>query len=146
MVLISSVTNALGRLCKWGRFFPMDAAWLIPGGSQPDATATTEIIDLSKANPTFASAGNMPPGPRVEGNAVLLPTGKLLAQGGSTIDEDASTATVGADLYAAHRGSWDFNGDGYADLVWENTSTVSVPSGLSKTAFSPVRLTYPQCL
>lgn len=24
----------------------------------------------------------------------------------------------------------DFNGDGNADLVWENTSTVSVPSGL----------------
>jgi hypothetical protein len=41
----------------------------------------------------------MPSRARVEGNAVLLLTGKLLAQGGSTVDEDGTTAILGADLY-----------------------------------------------
>jgi hypothetical protein len=37
--------------------------------------------------------------PRTEMNAVLLPTGKVLAVGGSANDEDGSTASLTADLY-----------------------------------------------
>src|SRR5712691_3902378 len=37
--------------------------------------------------------------PRIEMNAVILPTGNVLALGGSTNDEDASTASLNADLY-----------------------------------------------
>ena len=37
--------------------------------------------------------------PRIEMNATLLPTGKILASGGSLNDEDLTTAALGADLY-----------------------------------------------
>ena len=37
--------------------------------------------------------------PRIEMNAVILPTGDVLALGGSSHDEDASTASLNADLY-----------------------------------------------
>ena len=37
--------------------------------------------------------------PRIEMNAVILPSGKVLAVGGSASDENASTASLNADLY-----------------------------------------------
>ena len=37
--------------------------------------------------------------PRIEMNATLLPSGKVIALGGSVNDEDASTASYNADLY-----------------------------------------------
>src|SRR5216684_3305282 len=70
---------------------------MIFGGGSP-ATATTEIIDLSASNPNWQSAASMSQ-PRIEMNAVILPNGKVLALGGSTNDEDASTASLNADLF-----------------------------------------------
>ena len=37
--------------------------------------------------------------PRIEMNATLLPSGRVLALGGSAQDEDATTASFNADLY-----------------------------------------------
>src|SRR3954462_3719996 len=37
--------------------------------------------------------------PRIEMNAVMLPSGKILALGGSYNDEDTATASLNADLY-----------------------------------------------
>jgi PKD repeat protein len=70
---------------------------MILGGNNP-ATASAEIIDLSGPAPAWRS---LPPmsAPRIEGNAVLLPTGQLLALGGSAVDNDASTASLDADLF-----------------------------------------------
>jgi hypothetical protein len=70
---------------------------MIMGGNNP-ATASAEVIDLSAPGPSWRS---LPPmsAPRIEGNAVLLPTGKLLALGGSAVDNDASTASLNADLF-----------------------------------------------
>jgi hypothetical protein len=79
---------------------------MILGGGGPTATATTEIIDFSKSTPAWVRMGDMPSGARVEGNSVLLPNGKLLVQGGSKVDQNASTATLGADLFDPVRGSW----------------------------------------
>jgi hypothetical protein len=70
---------------------------MIMGGDNP-ATATTEIIDLGAANPTWQYGPNMSQ-PRIEMNAVILPTGKILALGGSSIDEQAQYASLNADLY-----------------------------------------------
>jgi Domain of unknown function (DUF1929)/Legume lectin domain/Glyoxal oxidase N-terminus/Chitobiase/beta-hexosaminidase C-terminal domain/PKD domain len=70
---------------------------MILGGGNP-ATATTEIIDLSVATPKWVFGPNMS-APRIEMNATLLPTGKVLASGGSLNDEDLTTAALGADLY-----------------------------------------------
>jgi hypothetical protein len=78
---------------------------MILGGGSPTATATTEIIDLSKTPPVWAPSDNMPSGARVEGNSVLLPNGKVLALGGSAKDEDVNSATLGADLFDPAKGS-----------------------------------------
>ena len=70
---------------------------MILGGGNP-ATATTELIDLSAANPTWTLGPPMSQ-PRIEMNATILPNGKILATGGSLNDEDKNTASLNADLY-----------------------------------------------
>lgn len=72
---------------------------MIFGGGNP-ATATTEIIDLSASLPTWQWGPAMSQ-PRIEMNAVLLPTGSILTLGGSINDEDAATASLNADLFNA---------------------------------------------
>src|ERR1700688_2107313 len=67
------------------------------GGGNP-STATTEIIDLSASTPAWVYGPPMSK-PRIEMNATLLPTGKVLSLGGSLNDEDASTASLNTDLY-----------------------------------------------
>jgi hypothetical protein len=67
-------------------------------GNTVAATNTTELIDMSQAAPMWV-AGPAMSQPRVEMNAVLLPTGKVLVVGGSANDEDGSTASLNADLY-----------------------------------------------
>jgi len=76
---------------------------VIMGGGNP-ATATTEIIDLGAPSPSWQSGPNMSGG-RIEMDAVILPNGKVLALGGSSSDENESTATFTADLFAADGGS-----------------------------------------
>ena len=71
---------------------------MLLGGGVPTATATTEIIDLGANSPAWQSGPDMSQA-RVEMDAVLLPTGKILALAGSSTDEDASTASLNADLY-----------------------------------------------
>jgi hypothetical protein len=70
---------------------------MILGGNSP-ATKTTEIIDLGASNPKWTWGPNMSQA-RTEMDAVLLPTGTVLALGGSVNDEDAGTASLNADLY-----------------------------------------------
>jgi hypothetical protein len=74
---------------------------MILGGLDTSAglvTATTETIDLSVSNPAWKYSASMSQA-RVEMNAVILPTGKVLALGGSAHDEDATTASLNADLF-----------------------------------------------
>jgi Domain of unknown function (DUF1929). len=70
---------------------------IIMGGGNP-ATPTTEIIDMSAATPKWVTGPPMSQ-PRIEMNATILPNGKVLAVGGSTNDEDVTTASLNADLY-----------------------------------------------
>jgi hypothetical protein len=74
-----------------------DPVILIMGGNSP-ATATTETIDMGSSNPAWQFGPNMSQA-RVEMNAVILPSGKVLAVGGSVNDEDATTESLNADLY-----------------------------------------------
>ncbi len=67
------------------------------GGGNP-ATATTEVIDLSVASPAWTPGPNMSTG-RVEMDAVILPNGKVLAEGGSVNNEAPDSAGRHADLY-----------------------------------------------
>jgi hypothetical protein len=65
------------------------------GGS---GQSSTEIIDLSASSPTWTPGPNMSTG-RIEMNAVILPNGKVLAEGGSVSNEVPDTPGKTADLY-----------------------------------------------
>jgi fibronectin type 3 domain-containing protein len=67
------------------------------GGGSP-ATSSTEIIDLSAASPSWSPGPSMSSG-RIQMNAVLLPNGKVLAEGGSVNNEAPSGPGKSADLY-----------------------------------------------
>jgi len=74
---------------------------MILGGmdtSSGATTASTEIIDLSVASPAWKYSAPMSEA-RVEMNAVLLPSGKVLALGGSSVNENKATASLKADLF-----------------------------------------------
>ena len=70
---------------------------MIMGGANP-STSTTEIIDMSQLVPAWSFGPPMSQ-PRIEMNATILPSGKVLALGGSLNDEDGATASLNADLY-----------------------------------------------
>jgi fibronectin type 3 domain-containing protein len=67
------------------------------GGSSP-GNSTTEIIDLSAPSPSWTPGPNMSSG-RIQMNAVILPNGKVLAEGGSNNNESPDTPGKFADLY-----------------------------------------------
>ena len=50
------------------------------------------------ASPKWVYGPNMSQ-PRIEMDAVILPNGKILAINGSTNDEDATSASLNADMY-----------------------------------------------
>jgi hypothetical protein len=67
------------------------------GGGSP-ATSSTEMIDLSTASPSWTPGPNMSTG-RIQMNAVILPNGNVLAEGGSVNNESPDTPGKTADLY-----------------------------------------------
>jgi hypothetical protein len=67
------------------------------GGGSP-ATSSTEIIDLSASSPTWTPGPNMSTG-RIQMNSVLLPTGTVLAMGGSVNNESPDSPGKKTDLY-----------------------------------------------
>src|SRR5262249_54756258 len=67
------------------------------GGGNP-AASSTEVIDLSAVSPAWTATASMSTG-RIQMNAVLLPNGKVLAEGGSANNESPSTPGKTADLY-----------------------------------------------
>src|SRR5678816_4277849 len=67
------------------------------GGGSP-ATSSTDIIDLSATTPSYTAGPNMSTG-RIQMNAVILPNGKVLAEGGSLNNEAPNTPGKTADLY-----------------------------------------------
>jgi len=77
---------------------------MIMGGDNP-ATASAEIIDFSASQPAWRT---LPPmsAPRIQMSAVLLPTGKVLALGGSVQNNTPSTASLGADLFDPDTETW----------------------------------------
>jgi hypothetical protein len=82
-----------------------DPRVMIMGGDVYNSTDTTELIDLGVATPVWQWGPPMSQR-RVRGNAVLLPNGKVLAMGGSVLDQETTTwqqamdtASLNADLY-----------------------------------------------
>jgi galactose oxidase-like protein/PKD domain-containing protein len=70
---------------------------MIMGGGSP-ATATTEIIEPSAPSPQWTNGPAMSQA-RIEMSATILPNGTILTTGGSIFDEDATTASLNAEIY-----------------------------------------------
>ena len=113
---------------------------MIFGGSNP-ATATTEIIDLSAATPTWQWGPPMSQ-PRIEMNAVLLPTGKVLTLGGSSSDEDATTASLNADLFASDGGSVSSAGQNAFPRLYHSVAILLPDARVWVAGGNPTRGTY----
>jgi len=71
---------------------------VIMGGNTSAPTDTTEIIDFAANNPQWQFGPKLN-APRVQLNATLLPNGKVLVSGGSTVNESAAAAVKDALLY-----------------------------------------------
>lgn len=111
---------------------------MIAGGGVPAATATTEIYD----DADFEPSGNMPSGARVEGLSVLLPDGKVLECGGSKIDEQASSATLGTDMYDPATGQWSVVGKNVYPRLYHSTALLLPDGRVVLMGSNPVREIY----
>jgi hypothetical protein len=119
---------------------------IVMGGEQQNGQggATAETIDLSQSNPTWQPAGSMPSGGREQMNAVLFPNGKVLALGGSVVNEDATTATLGADLYDSVTGTWTAGAAEAYPRLYHNSAVLLADGCVIVTGSNPVRGTYEQ--
>jgi Galactose oxidase-like, Early set domain len=119
---------------------------MILGGDNP-ATDTTELIDLSPAGaqlsaacPTYAPC--WVPGPkmaqaRVEMEATILPNGKVLVDGGSAKDEDASTASMKAEVYDPATNSFSSAGSNAFPRLYHNVQLLLPDGTVAMTGGNP---------
>ena len=114
----------------------------IMGGGNP-STATTELIDLSAPTPVWQWGPNMSQ-PRIEMNAVLLPTGKVLALGGSYNDEDANTASLNADLYDPATNTFSSAGANAYPRLYHSVALLMPDASVWVAGGNPQRGTYEQ--
>ena len=97
-----SATSTRNRSYGSSVLLPLQPPQYVPrvmnfGGGSP-ATRTTEIIDLSAASPAWMPGPSMSAA-RIQMNAVILPNGKVLAEGGSLNHERPDAQGRMADLY-----------------------------------------------
>jgi hypothetical protein len=119
-----------------------DPRVIILGGDNP-ATATTEIIDLGAASPTWQYGPNMSQ-PRIEMNAVILPTGKVLALGGSNYDEDTVSASLNADLYDPVTNTFSFAGQNAYPRLYHSVALLLPDATVWLAGGNPSRGSYEQ--
>ena len=113
---------------------------LIMGGNSP-ATATAEIIDLSATTLAWRLVAPMSE-PRIQMNAVILPTGKVLALGGSEIDEDPDTASLAADLFDPVAETWSSAGIAVYPRLYHSVALLLPDATVWVAGGNPVRGTY----
>ena len=115
---------------------------IIMGGGNP-STNTSEIIDLSAATPRWANGPNMSQ-PRIEMNATILPSGKILALGGSLNDEDTATASLNADLYDPASNTFSSAGALVYARLYHSVSLLLPDATVWVAGGNPARGTYEQ--
>jgi len=103
-----------------------DPKVMIMGGDNP-ATNTTEIIDLGQTSPKWLQGPAMAQA-RVEMEATLLPNGKVLVSSGSGEDENASTASLQAELYDPASNSFSSAGANALPRLYHNVQLL-LPDG-----------------
>lgn len=110
---------------------------IIMGGDNP-ATNSTELIDLSPAGakispacPSYAPCWVRGPSmaqKRVEMEATILPDGKVLVDAGSAQDEDATTASLRAEIYDPVSNSFSSAGSNAFPRLYHNIQLL-LPDG-----------------
>ena len=90
------------------------------GGGSP-ATSTTEIIDLSASTPAWTAGPSMSTG-RIQMNAVILPNGMVLAEGGSLNNESPDNPGKQADLYDPVAGTMSSGGSESYSRLYHSTA------------------------
>jgi len=115
---------------------------IIMGGGNP-STATTELIDLSSSSPSWVFGPNMSQ-PRIEMSGVMLPTGKVLALGGSYNDEDTATASLNADLYDPVSNTFSSAGANAYARLYHSVALLMPDATVWVAGGNPVRGTYEQ--
>jgi hypothetical protein len=113
---------------------------MILGGGNP-ATATTEIIDLSVSNPVWTYGVPMSQA-RIEMNATILPSGQILATGGSVNDEDATTESLNADIYDPETGARTSAGANAFARLYHSNSLLLPDATVLLLGSNPARGTY----
>jgi galactose oxidase-like protein/glyoxal oxidase-like protein len=113
---------------------------LIMGGNSP-ATPTAEIINLSATTPAWRSVAPMSE-PRIQMNAVILPTGKVLALGGSELDEDPDTASLAADLFDPVAETWTSAGVAVYPRLYHSVALLLPDATVWVAGGNPIRGTY----
>ena len=119
---------------------------MIMGGDNP-ATDTTELIDLSPAGaqisaacPTYAPCwveGPKMAQTRVEMEATILPNGKVLVDGGSAKDEDATTASLKAEIYDPATNSFSSAGSNAFPRLYHNVQLLLPDGTVALTGGNP---------
>jgi hypothetical protein len=117
-----------------------DPQVFIMGGDSP-ATATTEVIDLGASNPSWRQ-GPIMSQPRIEMNAVILPSGKVLALGGSAFDEDTSSLSLNADLYDPGSNSFSSAGANSFERLYHSVALLLPDATVWVAGGNPARGTY----
>ena len=115
---------------------------MIMGGGNP-ATNTTELIDLSAATPKWVYGPNMSQA-RIEMNATILPSGKVIALGGSLKDEDTTTASLNADLYDPASNTFTSAGQNAFARLYHSNSLLLPDATVLFIGGNPARGTYEQ--
>ena len=117
-----------------------DPKVMILGGNSP-ATATTEIIDLGASSPAWVVGPSMSQ-PRIEMNAVILPSGMVLALGGSKNDEDTSTLSLNADLYNPAKNTFSSAGANSFERLYHSVALLLPDATVWVAGGNPARGTY----
>ncbi len=117
-----------------------DPVVMILGGNNP-STATTELIDMGSSSPSWQWGPDMSQ-PRIEMDAVILPTGQILALGGSATDENASTASLHADLYDPSSNSFSSAGSNAYARLYHTVSLLLPDATVWLAGSNPSRGTY----
>lgn len=115
---------------------------MIFGGGNP-ATNTTEIIDLSAATPQWQFGPSMSQA-RIEMNATILPDGHVLVMGGSVKDEDATTASLNADLYDPKSNTFSSAGSNTYPRLYHSGSLLLPDGTVALVGGNPQRGSYEQ--
>jgi Domain of unknown function (DUF1929)/PKD domain len=115
---------------------------MIMGGGNP-STATSELIDLSAATPSWSYGPSMSQ-PRIEMNATILPNGKIIALGGSLNDEDTGTASLNADLYDPAMNTFSSAGQNAFARLYHSNSLLLPDGTVLFIGGNPARGTYEQ--